>query len=110
VPELRRIDLAPFLGEDAKRLLRAREDASRLHASGDIRSAGNQVEEQARKIFRHRLSARYRITHGHVADYRGFVSPQTDIIVTDSLSSPPCFRLMTEASTYLLKLYSQLVK
>lgn len=90
--ELRHIDLAPFLGEDASRLLRAREDAARLHASGDIRAAGNQVEIQARKIFQRRLSARYRISHGHVADYRGFVSPQADIIVTDSLSAPPLFQ------------------
>jgi hypothetical protein len=87
--ELHRINLAPFLGEDANSLLRAREETSRLHASGDIRAAGNQVEVQARNVFRRRLSARYRITHGHAADYRGFVSPQIDIIVTDSLSAPP---------------------
>ena len=89
MPELRRISLHPFLGDDAARLLQARTEAARLHASGDIRAAGNQVEVEARQIFKRRLSARYRITHGHVADYRGFVSPQADIIITDSLSAPP---------------------
>ena len=54
MPELRRISLNPFLGGDATRLLQAREEAARLHASGDIRAAENQVEVQARKIFRRR--------------------------------------------------------
>jgi Domain of unknown function (DUF6602) len=88
MPELRQIDLSPFLGEDANRLLRARQDASHLHASGDIRAAGNQVEVPAREMFRRRLSARYRVTHGHATDYRGFVTPQSDIIIADAFSAP----------------------
>ncbi len=47
---------------------------------------------EARKILQRRLSARYRITHGHIVDYRGVVSPQTDIIVADPLSAPSLFQ------------------
>lgn len=92
MPELRQISLSDVLADDAECLLRAREEASRIHASGDIRAAGNQVEVQARHVFRRRLPARYRIAHGHAVDNRGFVSPQTDIIVADALNSAPLFQ------------------
>lgn len=92
MPELRQISLSDVLADDAECLLRAREEANRIHASGDIRAAGNQVEVQARHVFRRRLPAKYRIAHGHAVDNRGFVSPQTDIIVADASNSAPLFQ------------------
>jgi hypothetical protein len=80
-----------FLSVDAECLVRARAEAGRIHAARDIRAAGNQVEIQARQIFARRLPARYRIAHGHVADYRGFVSPQVDVIVVDAFNAPTLF-------------------
>src|ERR1051326_1429341 len=90
--EVNRINLSAFLGDDAQLLVRAREEANRIHGSGDICAAGNQVEVRAREIFGRRLPARYRIAHGHAIDYRGFVSPQTDIIVADAFNTAPLFQ------------------
>lgn len=37
--EVNRINLSAFLGDDAQLLVRAREEANRIHGSGDIRTA-----------------------------------------------------------------------
>lgn len=89
--DLRRMSIPQVLADEAESLIRAREEAGRLHATGDIRAAGNQVETQARLIFQRRLPSRYRIAHGHVIDYRGYVSPQTDIIIADAFNTPTMF-------------------
>jgi hypothetical protein len=88
MPNLRRITQKLSLHQDATDLLQAREEARLLHKSGDIRASGNQVEIRARHILQRRLGSRYNVAHGHMVDYRHYVSPQADIIVTGALSAP----------------------
>src|SRR5437660_4488629 len=88
---LKRLSITEILNRDAAALVRAREEAGSIHGTGDIRAAGNQVEVQFRRILKKRLPARYRVTHGHALDSRGFVSPEVDAIVVDAMNSPSVF-------------------
>jgi len=69
----------------------ARRKESIIHSSGDVRAAGDEVEQTVRDVIAGRLPIRYRTTHGHILDYTGKVSPQLDVIITDNLSSKSLF-------------------
>ncbi|WP_419845300.1 DUF6602 domain-containing protein [Candidatus Poriferisocius sp.] len=81
---MKNFDLAAQFAADADDLARARDGAGRAHRSGNISTAGNEVEEACRDYFRRMLPDRYCVTTGHLIDFNGNVSPQQDIIVADT--------------------------
>ena len=90
--ELRHFDLDTPFQSDARKLRLARDEARAMHASGDIKAAGNHMEAPLREVLAERLSQQYEIAHGHIVDYSGSVSPQIDVIVADRLSSRALFQ------------------
>lgn len=81
---MKSFDLVAQFAADAHELTKAREGAARAHRSGNISTAGNEVEEACRDYFRRMLPDRYCVTTGHLIDFNGNVSPQQDIIVADT--------------------------
>ena len=81
------LNLATILRDEAATLRRAREEAIRLHP-GNIRAAGNHVEEAVREYLRRMLYPRYHVTGGHLIDAQKRVSPQLDIIISDNFGLP----------------------
>ena len=76
-------DLNRAFASDASELAQARERAKIAHPS-NIRAAGDEVEEAVRSYLQRMLPPSYRVTKGHVIDRTGAVSPQLDIVITDS--------------------------
>jgi len=76
---------------EAERIAEAHRKAASIHATGDIRAAGNEVEQAVRDVIAGRLPSRYRTTHGHVLDYQARVSPQLDVIIAEDLVSKSLF-------------------
>ncbi len=87
----RRLDLSNIYQTEAQRITNARQEALTLHATGDIRAAGGQVESTVRDVIAGRLPPRYRTTHGHILDYNGRVSSQLDVIIAENLASKSLF-------------------
>lgn len=87
----RRLDLSNIYRVEAQRIVEARRQAQTLHATGDIRAAGGQVETTVRDVIAGRLPPRYRTTHGHILDYNGRVSSQLDVIIAENLASKSLF-------------------
>jgi len=87
----RRLDLSDVYRVEAQRIVEARQQAQTLHATGDIRTAGGQVESTVREVIAGRLPPRYRTTHGHILDYNGCVSSQLDVIIAENLASKSLF-------------------
>lgn len=81
------IDLGFHYEQDARAILETRDKAIRIHGSGDIKAAGNEIESAVRSSLGNRLPSSVRITHGHIIDWRGEVSQQFDIIIAHSLSA-----------------------
>lgn len=84
---MKQLDIPGIFRSDAQDLIKARDDARRIHGS-DIRAAGNEVEQSVREYFRRMLPAKYYVTHGHLVDMNGSVSPQLDLIVADNFTLP----------------------
>jgi hypothetical protein len=82
------LDIAAIFKSDASDIIKSREDAIRIHGSGDIKAAGNQVEQAIRDYFKRILPSTYYVTHGHLIDKNGIVSPQLDIIISDTKNLP----------------------
>ena len=76
-------DLSRAFASDASELAQAHERAKIAHPS-NIRAAGDEVEEAVRSYLQRMLPPSYRVTKGHVIDRTGAVSPQLDIVITDS--------------------------
>ena len=76
-------DLNRAFASDASELAQARERAKIAHPS-NIRAAGDEVEEAVRSYLQRMLPPSYRVSKGHVIDRTGAVSPQLDIVITDS--------------------------
>lgn len=83
----KRLDIPGIFKSDADDIRKSREDAIRIHGS-DIRAAGNQVETSVREYFKRMLPSRFYVTHGHLIDIDGQVSPQLDMIVADNFNLP----------------------
>ena len=62
--------------------------AGQIHGTKDIRAAGNEVEIAAREYVARTLPSKFHVTHGHLIDRVGAVSPQLDIIVSDNTLLP----------------------
>ncbi|BFM13644.1 hypothetical protein R50072_37970 [Simiduia litorea] len=85
---MRKLDISGIFKSEADDLVKAREDAIRIHGTGDIKAAGNEIEEHVREIFRRMLPKNLYVTHGHLIDQNGVVSPQLDIIIADTSNLP----------------------
>jgi hypothetical protein len=83
----KKLDIPAVFKSDAEDLLKARESAILIHGT-DIRAAGNEVEISVRAYFKRILPPRYYVTHGHLIDINGEVSPQLDIIIADNFNIP----------------------
>ena len=85
------------LEHEVQELVESRSRCLAIHAAGDIRAAGNEVEIAAREKLAKRLRKQYYVTHGHVIDEDWHVGPQLDFIVADVSSAP--LILMSEDGT-----------
>ncbi|MGS2722110.1 DUF6602 domain-containing protein [Porticoccus sp. GXU_MW_L64] len=85
---MRKLNIPEIFKSEADDLMKVRENAIRIHGTGDIKSAGNEIEEHVREIFRRMLPKTVYVTHGHLIDENGSVSPQLDIIVSDAANLP----------------------
>jgi hypothetical protein len=83
----KRLDISGIFRSDADDIRKSREDAIRIHGT-DIRAAGNQVETSVREYFKRMLPSKFYVTHGHLIDIDGQVSPQLDMIIADNFNLP----------------------
>ena len=100
------LDLAGMFKSDANDLIRARERAIRVHPT-NIKAAGNEIEEKVRNYLRRILPPRYYVTSGHLIDPKHRVSPQLDVIISDSLNLPSLVK--TKDGTEYIPITSALV-
>ena len=85
---IRKLNLSSIFADESAELTKARERAASVHGSGDIRAAGNEVEEAVREFLKRMLPPRYYVTTGHLIDQGGNVSPQLDVIIADNFNLP----------------------
>src|SRR5437763_2736465 len=71
---------------DVADMLAARERSKIIHATADIDTAGDEVEESVRRVLRRKLPLAYYTGQGHIVDYNWCTSPQIDIILADNFS------------------------
>ena len=71
------LNLAEVFRDDAAELRRERENAIRIHGTGDIKAAGNHVESSVRDYLRRMLPPRFYVTNGHLIDPAGMPIPLT---------------------------------
>ena len=86
--EMRKLDISGIFKSEADKLIKTRSDSIRIHGTGDIKAAGNEIEGHVRSIFRRMLPKNIYVTHGHLIDENGLVSPQLDIIIADTINLP----------------------
>ena len=85
-------DVCTVFANAAREILAARDMAGHIHASKDIRAAGNEVEVAVREYLARTLPTKFHVTHGHLIDRVGNVSPQQDIIISDNTLLPALMR------------------
>ena len=85
---MRNLDIPGIFKSEADDLRKCRADAIRIHGTADIKAAGNEIEIHIREFFTRMLPKTLYITHGHLIDKNGYVSPQLDIIIADSSNLP----------------------
>jgi Domain of unknown function (DUF6602) len=81
------INLAGLLAAEADEILAVRSRASSYHAGGDIRAAGNEVEDAVRALVARHLPSAHRVGHGHVVDRHQRGTGQFDLIIYDALTT-----------------------
>ncbi|MBL9144913.1 MAG: hypothetical protein JNM99_14625 [Verrucomicrobiaceae bacterium] len=81
------LDIPKLFRDSAQGLRDARERCIQVHGT-DIRAAGNEVEIAVRQFFERILPERFCVTHGHLIDRNGTVSPQLDLIISDNTGLP----------------------
>lgn len=85
-----RLSIPRFFSDEARVLLKAREDCIAIHGS-DIRAAGNQVEIAVRQWLERMLPDVVSVGHGHIIDQESNISPQLDCILRDKGHLPTLF-------------------
>lgn len=88
----RKLDVCATFANGAREILAAREQGGQIHGTSDIRAAGNEVEVAVREYVARTLPSKFHVTHGHLIDRVGAVSPQLDIIVSDNALLPALMR------------------
>jgi len=84
------LSIPKFFSDEAKILLKAREDCIAIHHS-DIRAAGNEVEIAVRRWLERMLPDVVSVGHGHIIDQESNISPQLDCILRDKRHLPTLF-------------------
>lgn len=84
------LDISKLFRDSAQGLRDARERCIEVHDT-DIRAAGNEIEIAVRQFFERMLPERFCVTHGHLIDRNGTVSPQLDLIISDNTGLPSLF-------------------
>lgn len=69
---------------EASKLLAAKKSVGIIHKTGDIDASGDELEIPFRQMLSKRLPSKYYVGHGHIVDSNLNVSPQFDVIITDS--------------------------
>jgi hypothetical protein len=82
------LNIAKLFKDEAEKIIKAREKSIDIHRTRDIRAAGDQVEIPIREFFDQMLPKRFHVTHGHLIDRNGVVSPQLDLIISDNTTIP----------------------
>jgi hypothetical protein len=95
----KKLDIPGIFKSDADDILKARQDAIRIHKS-DIRAAGNEIELSVRSYFKRILPSKYYVTSGHLIDANGEVSPQLDLIISDN-SNVPALMTTKDGTEYI---------
>ncbi len=88
----RKFDVCATFANGAKEILAARERCGQIHGTSDIRAAGNEVEVSVREYVSQTLPSKFHVSHGHLIDRVGTVSPQLDIILSDNVLLPALMR------------------
>ncbi|WP_444906190.1 DUF6602 domain-containing protein [Microbulbifer sp. SSSA008] len=97
---MRKLDIPTIFKSEAEDLVKARDGAIRIHGTGDIKAAGNEIEIHVREFFKRMLPKNLYVTHGHLIDADGVVSPQLDIIIADT-SNLPSLMTTKDGSEYI---------
>ncbi len=90
---MRELNIPKIFKREAEEIKRSRQRAIDIHGSGDIKAAGNEIEEKIREFFRRMLPKNLYVSHGHLIDQNGIVSPQLDIIISDTTNLPSLMTL-----------------
>jgi len=85
---MRELDIPGIFKSEAEDLQKSRENAIRIHGTADIKAAGNEIECHVRRFLKRMLPRNLYITHGHLIDKNGIVSPQLDVVIADTSSIP----------------------
>ena len=78
----------------------AKRKANSIHAAGNIKSSGDEVENLIREKISLFLPERYLVKQGHIVNAEGKVSNQFDIIIFDRLNTPKFFESKNETVFY----------
>lgn len=85
---MKSLNIPALFKREAKDFQIERENAIIIHGTSDIKAAGNQIEAHIREFFKRMLPKTLYVTHGHLIDCNGVVSPQLDIIIADTSNLP----------------------
>jgi hypothetical protein len=85
---MNKLDIPYIFKSEADDLIKAREDSIRIHGTADIKAAGNEIEMEVRGFLKRMLPKTLYVTHGHLIDKNGVVSPQLDVIIADCSNLP----------------------
>ena len=83
--------ISDVYNQEASKLLNARSSVQIIHKTGNIDASGDELEMPFRNMLQKRLPAKFHIGHGHIVDANLNVSPQFDVIITDSSATPILF-------------------
>lgn len=94
------MNLKKILTAIVNEIIVAKQKAEMIHTAGDIKAAGDEIEELIRSKISLFLPEKYLVKHGHIINSKGQVSNQLDIIIFDRLSTPKFFESQNESVYY----------
>lgn len=97
---MRSLNIPVIFKREAEDFRKARQEAITIHGTADIRAAGNEIEIHIREFFKRMLPKTLYVTHGHLIDSNGLVSPQLDIIIAD-VSNLPSLMTTKDGTEYI---------
>lgn len=73
---------------------------ARLVHPRNIRACGNIVEQSVRDFIKDKIPTIYHIGQGHIIDQNHMISPQIDVLITDSLRQPTILKTSDSTEYY----------
>jgi hypothetical protein len=86
------LNIETIFKRNANELINARQKSIEIHGTTDIDAAGAEVEQAVRDYYTQILPKKFHISHGHLIDINGVVSPQIDLIISDNETLPSLMR------------------